>query len=84
MIKVINEQLESKIIEDVDAYVRELKRDDNIVYAVNIVCDSNMDVITASSIGEDMIRCFKEKGLHLIVFLECEHMKYEFYELKKE
>ena len=50
----------------------------------NIVCDSDMDVITASSIGEDMIRCFKEKGLHLIVFLECEHMKYEFYELKKE
>ena len=84
MVKVINEQLESEIIEDVDAYIRELKRDDNIVYAVNIVCDNDMDVITASSIGEDMIRCFKEKGLHLIVFLECEHMKYEFYELKKK
>jgi predicted Fe-Mo cluster-binding NifX family protein len=84
MIKVINEQLESEIIEDVDVYVRELKRDDNIVYAVNIVCDNDIDVLTASSIGEDMIRCFKEKGLHLIVFLGCEHMKYEFYELKKE
>ena len=84
MVKVINEQLESKIIEDVDAYVRELKRDDNIVYAVSIVCDNDIDVLTASSIGEDMIKCFKEKGLHLIVFLECEHLKYEFYELKKE
>ena len=29
MVKVINEQLESEIIEDVDAYIRELKRDDN-------------------------------------------------------
>ena len=84
MVKVINEQLESEIIEDVDAYVRELKRDDNIVYAVNIVCDSDMDVITASDIGESMIKCFKEKGLNLIVFLECENLKYEFYELKKE
>ena len=83
MVKVINEQLESEIIEDVDAYIRELKRDDNIVYAVNIVCDYDIDVLTASSIGEDMLKCFKEKGLHLIVFLECENLKYEFYELKK-
>ena len=84
MIKVINEQLESEIIEDVDAYVRELKRDDNIVYAVNIVCDNDMDAITASDIGKSMIQCFQEKGLNLIVFLECENLKYEFYELKKE
>ena len=84
MVKVINEQLETEIIEDVDAYIRELKRDDNIVYAVNIVCDNDIDMITASSIGEDMIKCFKEQGLNLIVFLECEHLKYEFYELKKQ
>ena len=84
MIKVINEQLESKIIEDVDAYIRDLKRDNNIVYVVNIICDNDMDVITAGDIGESMIKCFKEKGLNLIVFLGCEHLKYEFYELKKE
>ena len=84
MIKVINEQLESEIIEDIDAYIRELKRDDNIVYAVNIVCDNNMEVLTASDIGSSMIECFKEKGLQLIVFIECEHLKYEFYKLKKE
>lgn len=84
MIKVINEQLESEIIEDIDAYIRELKKDDNIVYAVNIVCDNDVDVPIASDIGEMMIKCFKEKGLNLIIFLEFEHLKYEFYELKKE
>lgn len=63
MVKVINEQLESEIIEDVDAYVRELKRDDNIVYAVNIVCDNDMDVNTASSIGEEYDKMFQRKRI---------------------
>ena len=84
MIKVINEQLESEIIEDVDAYIRELKRDDNIVYAVNIVCINNIDPLVAIEVGSQMINSFKENGLCLIVFIECEDLKYEFYELKKE
>ena len=84
MIKVINEQLESEIIEDVDAYIRELKRDDNIVYAVNIVCINNIELFVATEVGSQMINSFKENGLNLIVFIECEDLKYEFYELKKE
>lgn len=84
MIKVINQQLESKVIEDIDAYVQELKRDDNIVYAVKIVCDNDMDVFTASSIGEDIVKCSKEHGLNLLVFVEDKDIKYKFYELKKE